>query len=171
MISTYCKFGNLAHGPRGSEAKFGLYTYAFNSTNGTMTMLSVAGDDIVNPAFSRMHPTKSIIYCCTEDIEKQGRVLAYSISPEGKLEKISDVGAGGTSTCYLTIADNSKKMIVANYWNSTLVTLPVDADGLLGEMVSMYDPSKGREMTAKVGWARVGYLCCCCCCCCCCLVS
>jgi len=42
-------------------------------------------------------------------------------------------------------------MIVANYWNSTLVTLPVLPDGTLGSAVATYDPKEGREMNAKTG--------------------
>ncbi|GMI31794.1 hypothetical protein TrCOL_g3340 [Triparma columacea] len=150
VISTYSRFDNLAHGPFGTESKFGLYTYGFNSSNGTMTLLSVGGSDVVNPAFSRMHRDRNIIYCCTEDIEENGRVLGFKIEQDGKLTKIADVDASGTSTCYLTIT-NSNHMIVANYWNSTLVTLPIHQDGTLGSAIATYDPNEGREMKAKVG--------------------
>lgn len=148
VVSTYSRFDNLAHGPFGTESKFGLYTYGFNSSTGTMTLLSVTGSEIVNPAFSRMHNTKNIVYCCTEDIEKNGRVLGYRISETGALSKIADVDASGTSTCYLTLT-NSNHMIVANYWNSTLVTLPVLPDGSLGEEIAKYDPNEGRAMKAS----------------------
>jgi 6-phosphogluconolactonase (cycloisomerase 2 family) len=94
VISTYSRFDNLAHGPFGTESKFGLYTYGFNSSNGTMTLLSVGGSDVVNPAFSRMHRDRNIIYCCTEDIEENGRVLGFKIEQDGKLTKVRGGGEG-----------------------------------------------------------------------------
>ena len=53
-----------------------------------MTLLSVGGSDVVNPAFSRMHRDRNIIYCCTEDIEENGRVLGFKIEQDGKLTKV-----------------------------------------------------------------------------------
>ena len=49
-----------------------------------MTLLSVAGEDITNPAFSRMHGSRDIVYCCTEDISKNGRVMGFKISESGE---------------------------------------------------------------------------------------
>jgi 6-phosphogluconolactonase (cycloisomerase 2 family) len=126
VVSCYSRFDNLAHGPRGTQAdKFSIYNYAFNSTNGTMTLLSVAGSELTNPAFSRMHPTLPILYTVTEDISVNGEIIAFKIAPDGSMKKICQQDAGGTSTCYITIdRQTTSKLIVANYWNSTLVRTP-----------------------------------------------
>ena len=57
-----------------------------------------------NPAFVRSHPTKNIIYACTEDITKNNVVAAFAVSPvSGELTHLGSKSAEGKSTCYLTI--------------------------------------------------------------------
>ena len=93
------------------------------------------------------------MYTVTEDISLNGEVVAYRIYPDGELKKVSTVDAGGTSTCYITIGgEDSSKLVVANYWNSTLVSFPLDtATGEVGEAVAKYDPLQGKAMKASAG--------------------
>jgi 6-phosphogluconolactonase (cycloisomerase 2 family) len=81
----------------------------------------------LNPAFTRYHPRLNVVYTCTEDIEEEGQIMAYQLSPDGHLTPIgAPFGAGGTSTCYLTIDREQKHMLVVNYWDSTLAVIPLD---------------------------------------------
>merc|ERR1719352_1965779 len=66
VVSCYTRFDNLAHGPRGTEARRSLYTFRMDPNDGQMLMLSVSSDVAMNPAFSRFHPTKNVLYTCTE---------------------------------------------------------------------------------------------------------
>jgi len=93
------------------------------------------------------------MYTVTEDISLNGDIIAYRIYPNGELKKVSTVDAGGTSTCYITLGgEDASKLIVANYWNSTLVSFPVDTvTGEVGEKVATYDPLQGKTMKAKAG--------------------
>ncbi len=111
----------------------------------------MTGKEITNPAFSRLHPTLPIVYTCTEDVSENGEVLTYKISSNGKLTQLCDpIDAGGTSTCYITLTEDNTKMITANYWNSNLVTLPVDVDsGVVSPSIATYDPKEGKAMRAK----------------------
>lgn len=152
FVSTYTDFEKLAHGPRGSESKKSLYVYRFNPSDGSMLLLNVTGDkhDVVNPAFSRFHPRLNVVYTCTEDIENNGQIIAYAISPDGTLKKISQADAGGTSTCYLTIDRCQKHMLAVNYWDSTLSVIPLSptTGEFTGPIVNMYDPKRGSKMNA-----------------------
>ena len=59
---------------------------------------------VVNPAFTRIHPTRNVIYSCTESVEDNGEVIAWKLCHEtGKLSFLSAANAHGTSTCYITI--------------------------------------------------------------------
>ena len=58
FVSSYTRFDNLAHKPRGTEAKFGIYTYQLNVTTGELTLMSVTQDGVSNPSFTRYHPNK-----------------------------------------------------------------------------------------------------------------
>ena len=106
----------------------------------------------MNPAFSRYHPQKNVVYTCTEDCLDNGQIFAYKLGPDGELEQFGEpVDAGGTSTCYLTIDRAHKNMLAVNYWDSTLVVIPMDpkTGALLGPVKSTYDPKKGQGMHAS----------------------
>lgn len=146
-------FNKLAHGPRGTHAKHPLYVYRFHPTDGSLVLLNVHGDSnhVINPAFSRYHPTLNVVYTCTEDIEQNGRIFAYQVGPNGELNQIGDaVDAGGTSTCYLTIDKAARHMLCVNYWDSTLAVIPLDptTGALTGTVTNMYDPKDGKVMVA-----------------------
>ena len=122
-------FQNLAHGPRGSQAKFTLRTYKFQH-DGSLVLLNIAGEgsEVLNPAFSRFHPRLNVVYTCTEDIEHNGVIIAYDIHSDGSLTEIGRIDAGGTSTCYLTIDREQSHLIACNYWDSTLVVIPISIE-------------------------------------------
>eukprot|EP00557_Chaetoceros_sp_GSL56_P007591 CAMPEP_0176499530 /NCGR_PEP_ID=MMETSP0200_2-20121128/12979_1 /TAXON_ID=947934 /ORGANISM="Chaetoceros sp., Strain GSL56" /LENGTH=499 /DNA_ID=CAMNT_0017897961 /DNA_START=246 /DNA_END=1745 /DNA_ORIENTATION=+ len=152
VISCYSNFDKLAHGPRGTKASHCLYVYRFHPTDGSMVLLNIAGDskEVVNPAFSRFHPRLNVLYTCTEDIEENGKILAYEIGVDGELHKMGSVDAGGTSTCYLTIDRDQKNLLAVNYWDSTIVTIPLSTETgeFLGDITSKYDPKQGKGMVA-----------------------
>jgi len=152
VVSCYSDFSKLAHGPRGKEATHSLFIYRFQPSDGSMVLLSIKGDpkEVLNPAFSRFHPSLNVLYTCTENIEENGKVIAYSVGSDGGLTEIGQVDAEGTSTCYLTIDHKGKNLLAVNYWDSTLVSIPLclETGKFLGPVQSKYDPKCGRGMIA-----------------------
>jgi 6-phosphogluconolactonase len=149
----YSDFDKLAHGPRGTQAKHSLYVYRFNPNDGSLVLLNILGDPkkVINPAFSRYHPRLNVVYTCTEDIDENGKIFAYSVGPNGEMTQLGDaVDAGGTSTCYLTIDRAQKHMLAVNYWDSTLAVIPLDREtgAFTGPIKNMYDPKQGQKMVA-----------------------
>jgi 6-phosphogluconolactonase len=107
----------------------------------------------MNPAFSRYHPRLNVVYTCTEDCHENGKILAFKLGPDGSLEQLGEpVDAGGTSTCYLTIDQAQMNLLAVNYWNATLVVIPLDHEtgAFAGPVKNIYDPKGGREMHAPV---------------------
>lgn len=150
-----CLFFRSAHGPRGTEAQQSLYVYKFYPSDGSLVLLNVQGDakTVMNPAFSRYHPRLNVVYTCTEDCEDNGKIFAFKIGADGSLEQLGDpVDARGTSTCYLTIDKAQKNMLAVNYWNATLVVIPLDQEtgAFAGPVRSVYDPKQGQQMFASV---------------------
>jgi 6-phosphogluconolactonase len=142
-----------AHGPRGTEAVHSVHVYRFHPSDGSLCLLNIAGDakTVINPAFSRYHPRLNVVYTCTEDCHENGKIFAYKIGPDGSLEQFGEpVDAGGTSTCYLTIDRAQKNMLAVNYWDSTLVVIPLDPEtgAMLGSIKNTYDPKQGKKMVA-----------------------
>jgi len=114
-------------------------------------LLNVQGDaeSVVNPAFSRYHPRLNVVYTCTEDCHENGQIIAYKLKPDGSMEQFGEpVDAGGTSTCYLTIDKAQRNLLAVNYWNSTLVVIPMDpkTGALVGGVKNIYDPNMGKQM-------------------------
>jgi len=72
----------------------------------------------------RYHPTKNVLYACTEDITKENLVAAYAVSPvSGELTHLCSKSAMGKSTCYLTIDGPGTHMLFCNYWDSVIGTV------------------------------------------------
>lgn len=151
FVTSYSDFDKLAHGPRGHTAKHTLRVYRFLA-DGALVLLHIAGEGskVINPAFSRFHPRLNVVYTCTEDIEENGQILAYEIHPDGSLTEIGRVDAGGTSTCYLTIDREQRHLIAVNYWDSSLVVIPLSRETgeFTGPIQNMYDPRHGKVMLA-----------------------
>jgi 6-phosphogluconolactonase (cycloisomerase 2 family) len=63
--------------------------------------------------------------CSTKDIKENGQILAYEVHHEGSLTEMCRIDAWGTSTCYLTIDRDHRHLIAVNYWDSTLVVIPL----------------------------------------------
>lgn len=152
VVSSYTCFDDLAHGPRGTQAERSMRTYRLNVLDGSLTLLSAVSEGAIhNPAFSRRHPTLNVVYACTESVKQEGQVVALKVDgATGMLvEHCTPVGAGGTSTCYLTIHKNCRRMLLVNYWNSTVCTLEMLPNGQLGRLLATYDPKGGKEMKAS----------------------
>ena len=139
-VSSYDRFDNLAHGPRGTEAELSLRTFSIDPESGKLTLLSVTtgAHNVSNPAFMRIHPSKNVLYACTESVQENGVVAAWAVNPStGKLTKVWETDAGGTSTCYLTIDSEAKHMLLVNYWDSSVGVLKLgERDGALPASVS-----------------------------------
>lgn len=151
VVSCYTRFDNLAHGPKGTEAARSLYTFRMDPNDGQMVLLAVTSDPVMNPAFSRFHPKKNLLYTCTESVAEDGEIVTWRVCPvTGRLSKLASVSARGTSTCYLTLDRACENMLVVNYWNATVGVFGVDPkQGHVADVRSMYDPNEGRPMKAR----------------------
>jgi len=152
LVCSYTEFSDLAHGPRGTPACRAVRSYRLDLVDGSLTLLSALPQGFVhNPAFCRRHPQLNVVYACTESVKQMGQVLALHIDGKtGALrEHCPPVSACGTSTCYLTIHKAARRMLLVNYWDSTICTLELLPDGRLGRHLATYDPKEGRAMKAS----------------------
>lgn len=130
VVSSYTRFDNLAHGPRGQQSKNSMMTLRLNPSDGSLTRLFAGESDVTNPAFLRWHPSVNVVYGCTEDVKENGQIIAWEVEPEnGKLTKLCSADALGTSTCFLTLDHAVRNMLVVNYWDATIGVLPLREDG------------------------------------------
>ena len=104
VVSSYTRFDNLAHGPRGTEAKRGVSVMRLDGTAGTLELLTVT-DGVMNPAFMRCHPHLNVLYGCTESVKDYGGINLGSITR--MYDKPSDFSA-----TLLNMADEIRKMSI-----------------------------------------------------------
>eukprot|EP00928_Gymnodinium_smaydae_P070476 TRINITY_DN54301_c0_g1_i1.p1 TRINITY_DN54301_c0_g1~~TRINITY_DN54301_c0_g1_i1.p1 ORF type:complete len:471 (-),score=75.32 TRINITY_DN54301_c0_g1_i1:128-1456(-) len=150
VVSSYTRFDNLAHGPRGTEGKYAMYSYRLDPNDGQLLLLSVDQEPAMNPAFSRYNPAKNMLYACTESVAENGQVITWKVDHNtGKLERQGTIDAGGTSTCYITIDREKQNLLVVNYWDATLKVMSLDENGVPKETVGSYDPKEGKQMQAR----------------------
>lgn len=132
FVSSYDDFAQLAHSPKGKPAQNSLRVFGFDEEQGTMTLLYVTHVE-QNPAFLRYSRMHNVLYACTESIEKEDKVHAFSVCElTGKIELISTHPAGGRSCCYLTIDPQNANLLCVNYWDSFISSFPLDKDGRIG---------------------------------------
>ena len=113
LICSYNDFSNLAHIPKGKEAKFPLYwkgnKYFFKYNN--------------NPAFVLKHPVYQYYYICNESIFS-GSISTFLLK-NNELKLINTVSSCGKSSCYLVFDKNLEYIININYWDSIISVHPL----------------------------------------------
>jgi 6-phosphogluconolactonase len=123
----------------------GIYSFILDTATGTLTPEGVAGET-ENPSFLAIHPSGDYLYSCGEldkfKGQESGSLTAFKIdAATGKLEKMNDVAAGGTSTCHVNVSRNGRYAVLANYGSGSCAAFAIGADGKLGERMAFHQHS------------------------------
>ncbi len=117
-----------------------IHAARFNAATGAINLIGPVADN-KRPTWGLRHPTLPVIYFNEEagnDGKGQGGVQAFRVdAATGALTKITDVRAGGGGTTHLWIDSPSQTLFAVNYGGGTMATIPVKADGSLGEVTSL----------------------------------
>jgi 6-phosphogluconolactonase len=112
----------------------------FDPVSGDLSVIGPVADD-PRPTWAVRHPTLPIVYFNNESGNagnSEGTVQALRIDPKsGALTKISEMHSGGGGTTNLWFDAPSMTILIANYGGGSIATMPVRADGSLGEPVSV----------------------------------
>ena len=118
------------------EKSKGIYVSRFDAQTGSLTTPELAAE-IKNPTFLALHPNNHFLFAVSE-IENfagthSGGVSAYKFDKaSGKLFLLNEQPSGGKGPCHLSVDATGKCLLVANYADGTIATLPIHADGILG---------------------------------------
>lgn len=123
----------------GSESK-GIYLADFDLKTGDLKLVGLAAE-LDNPTFLAIHPSGKTLYAAGEignfNGKKAGAVSALAIDPKtGKLTLLNQQSSFGSGPCHVTVDKSGKVALVANYGGGSVASLPIDAEGKLGEVVS-----------------------------------
>lgn len=128
-----------------SGEKGAIHAFQFDTTTGVLTPLQ-RNTDIQNPFFFTLSPDKRFLYSI--DAKKFGGAVDESVAAfaieghSGTLRRLNQQSSRGKASCYVAVDATGKTMVVANYSSGSVASLPVAADGSLGEAVS-FDQHSG----------------------------
>ncbi|WP_205962388.1 lactonase family protein [Paraburkholderia phosphatilytica] len=100
---------------------------------------------IQNPSALAIDPKQRFLFAVSEvknyNGTTNGSVTSYAIEQgTGALHLINTVNSQGAGPVYLSLHPNGRFVLVANYNSGTVAVLPLAADGVLGEAVSVQAP-------------------------------
>ncbi|KAA0140159.1 lactonase family protein [Gimesia chilikensis] len=114
-----------------------IHAYKFNPETGELTQVARTAD-VEHPFFLAVSPDNRYLYSIHAPGKFSGKdnefVSAFELEERtGKLKLLNRQSSLGTASCYLDIDDTGKAVVVANYTTGSVASLPVNADGSLGE--------------------------------------
>jgi 6-phosphogluconolactonase len=115
----------------------GIYLSSLDLATGKLSDAVVAAET-TSPSFLAVHPSKKFLYAVGEISDFQGKkaggVSAFAIDPaSGKLALLNQQTSGGAGPCHLVVDATGKAVLVANYGGGSVESIPLGADGKLGE--------------------------------------
>ena len=131
--------------------KGGIHAYEFDTKAGTLKPLRrTAG--VENPFFLALSPDRKFLYSIHAKQfggKENEQVAAYQVvGRTGELKLLNRQSAEGTAACYLDVDKTGKAVLVANYSSGSVASLPVKADGSLGEPASFFQ-HKGSSVNPQ----------------------
>lgn len=126
-------------GARDDQA--GIYAARFDPATGELDSLGQIEPGGA-PGFLEIHPSGDLLFATVRmrpegDEEPFQGAAAYTIDrATGKLTFINQVSGQGSGPAHITVDHGGKTVSVANYGSGSTTTMPVRADGSLGEAAS-----------------------------------
>ena len=108
---------------------------------------------VENPFFLAVSKDQKFLYSIhakTFGGKDHEQIAAYQIEGRtGKLKLLNRQSALGTAACYLDVDATGKSVLVANYSSGSVASLPVQADGSLGESASFVQHAGSSVIAAR----------------------
>ncbi len=118
----------------------GIYVSRLDPATGRLSAPELAAE-AQRASFLAVHPNRRWLYAVGELQElggkKSGAVNAFTINPaSGQLTLLNQQSSGGPGPAHLSVDQTGRCVLVANYAGGSVATLPIQADGKLGEVSS-----------------------------------
>ena len=112
----------------------GIYVSDWDAKKGTLSNPVLAAE-IENPSFLELSDDGKFLYAVSEI--KEGTIKAFQVLEEGALKLINEQSAEGSVTCHVSISNDGKALVIANYASGTVASYQIRKDGSLSEPVSV----------------------------------
>jgi 6-phosphogluconolactonase len=113
----------------------GIYAFRLDLTKGALTPVGLVGET-ESPSFLAVHPNHRFLYAVNESFagKNGGGASAFAVDVKsGKLTFLNKQPTRGSGACHLVVDKSGKNLLVANYGGGSVVVLPIQKDGRLGE--------------------------------------
>jgi 6-phosphogluconolactonase len=118
-----------------------LYSVCFDERSGRFSALTGAAE-IDRPTWIVAHPTLPLLYSVSEvgnDGSKEASVITLAVDRlTCEVKVIDQAYSGGRGATHLALDSSSQTLFVANFGDGQVSALPMDSDGSLGPVSSMY---------------------------------
>lgn len=135
----------------------GIYVCNFQIETGKIVLLSVA-KDIPDPSFLTVDRKGKYLFAVNELLEFEGKpsgsVSSFAIDPKtGGLTFVNKQPSMGGAPCHISITEDGKFILVANYVGGNVSVFPVTSDGRIGPLADLIQhsgsgPNKDRQLSA-----------------------
>jgi 6-phosphogluconolactonase len=116
----------------------GIYVAGFDSKTGKLERPVLAAET-GSPSFVAISPSKKFLYSVSEGGGAEGGVSSFAIdAATGKLTLLNSGSSKGSGPCHVSVDPAGKVLMVANYSSGHVASLPIKADGSLGEPASAH---------------------------------
>jgi 6-phosphogluconolactonase len=114
----------------------GIYVSRLDADTGKLSAPQLAAA-VENPNYVCISPNGKYLYSSSSVNHPIGSVgglvSAFAIAKtSGQLTLLSQEPAGGNDTCYVSVDATGRTLLAANYDNGSVISLPIKADGSLG---------------------------------------
>jgi 6-phosphogluconolactonase len=140
----------------GSKSE-GIYIYKLNMDNGDLTPYTTT-KNVIDPSFLTINKSGRYLYAVNETLEyegkKSGAVSAFEINQRtGDLKFLNKQPSLGGAPCHVSVSDNEKFVLVANYVGGNVSVLRVGTKGSLDSVTEVKQhsgtgPNKDRQEAA-----------------------
>ena len=141
----------------GKSRSEGIYVYKMNPSSGELKpYLTVAG--VAEPSFLALDAKRKYLYAVNETVDYEGQpsgaVSAFAIDEKtGNLRFLNRQPSRGGAPCHLSVSNDGRYVLVANYVGGNVAVLPVEKDGRLGAALDVEQhrgtgPNKERQEAA-----------------------
>ncbi|MGI8467393.1 MAG: lactonase family protein [Pyrinomonadaceae bacterium] len=141
----------------GESRSEGIYVYKLNLENGALSHFHTV-KNVIDPSYLEISEDRKNLYAVNETEEyegkKSGAVSAFAIDQKtGDLRFLNKLASLGGAPCYVSVSDNGKFVLVANYVGGNVAVFPVETNGNLGASVDLEQhsgsgPNKDRQEKA-----------------------
>jgi 6-phosphogluconolactonase len=135
----------------------GIYVCKFDLETGKITIISTA-TDVPDPSFLTLDRSGEHLYAVNELLEFEGKssgsVSSFAVDPKtGSLKFVNKQPSMGGAPCHISIAENGKFILVANYLGGNVSVFQIGSDGRIGPSTDLaqhtgFGPNKDRQLSA-----------------------